>query len=140
VIIFSSFYKDEHIFPAIRSGALSYLLKDARPEELVDAIHKAAAGEAVLDPKVAARIVQEMQQGGADRDQSFCRIKRTRNGSAYGLLPVVIQSGDCRAVSYQREDRQEPRKQYFEQTASFRSHSGGCLRLVKRHRSKRIIK
>jgi two-component system, NarL family, response regulator LiaR len=36
VIIFSSFYKDEHIFPAIRSGALSYLLKDARPEELVE--------------------------------------------------------------------------------------------------------
>lgn len=61
VIIFSSFYKDEHIFPAIRSGALSYLLKDARPEELVEAVHKAAAGEAVLDPKVAARIVQEIQ-------------------------------------------------------------------------------
>ncbi|HSV86941.1 MAG TPA: response regulator transcription factor [Levilinea sp.] len=64
VIIFSSFYKDEHIFPAIRSGALSYLLKDARPEELVDAIHKAAAGEAVLDAKVAARLVQEIQRGG----------------------------------------------------------------------------
>jgi two-component system, NarL family, response regulator LiaR len=67
VIIFSSFYKDEHIFPAIRSGALSYLLKDARPEELVEAIQKAAAGEAVLDPKVAARIVQELQ-GNSDRD------------------------------------------------------------------------
>jgi two-component system, NarL family, response regulator LiaR len=66
VIIFSSFYKDEHIFPAIRSGALSYLLKDARPDELVEAIHKAAVGEAVLDPKVAARIVQELQ-GNSDQ-------------------------------------------------------------------------
>jgi two-component system, NarL family, response regulator LiaR len=74
VIIFSSFYKDEHIFPAIRSGALSYLLKDARPDELVDAIHKAAAGEAVLDPKVAARIVQEMQQGGAQGINPFAEL------------------------------------------------------------------
>ena len=74
VIIFSSFYKDEHIFPAIRSGALSYLLKDARPDELVDAIHKAAAGEAVLDPKVAARIVQEMQQGGAGGINPFAEL------------------------------------------------------------------
>jgi two-component system, NarL family, response regulator LiaR len=74
VIIFSSFYKDEHIFPAIRSGALSYLLKDARPDELVDAIHKAAAGEAVLDPKVAARIVQEMQQGGTQGINPFAEL------------------------------------------------------------------
>jgi two-component system, NarL family, response regulator LiaR len=74
VIIFSSFYKDEHIFPAIRSGALSYLLKDARPNELVDAIHKAATGEAVLDPKVAARIVQEMQRGGDQGINPFAEL------------------------------------------------------------------
>jgi two-component system, NarL family, response regulator LiaR len=74
VIIFSSFYKDEHIFPAIRSGALSYLLKDARPDELVDAIHKAATGEAVLDPKVAARIVQEMQRGGDQGINPFAEL------------------------------------------------------------------
>jgi len=74
VVIFSSFYKDEHIFPAIRSGALSYLLKDTRPEELVDAIHKAAAGEAVLDAKVAARLVQEMQRGGDQSINPFAEL------------------------------------------------------------------
>ncbi|MCL4870229.1 MAG: response regulator transcription factor [Anaerolineae bacterium] len=61
VIIFSSFHGDEHIFPAMRAGALSYLLKEARPAELADAIRKAAQGEAILHPKVAARIVQELQ-------------------------------------------------------------------------------
>lgn len=61
VIIFSSFHGDEHIFPALRAGALSYLLKEARPAEIADAVRKAAQGEAILHPKVAARIVQEMQ-------------------------------------------------------------------------------
>jgi two-component system, NarL family, response regulator LiaR len=61
VIIFSSFHGDEHIFPALQAGALSYLLKDARPSEVADAVRKAARGEAILHPKVAARIVQEMR-------------------------------------------------------------------------------
>jgi len=61
VIILTSYHEDEHIFPAIRAGALSYLLKDIRPEELADAVRKAAAGEAILHPQVAARLVQEVQ-------------------------------------------------------------------------------
>jgi NarL family two-component system response regulator LiaR len=66
VIVLTSYHQDEHIFPAIRAGALSYLLKDVSPHELVDAVRKAAAGEAVLHPRVAARVVQEMR--GAPRD------------------------------------------------------------------------
>lgn len=61
VIIFSSYHKDEHIFPAIKAGALSYLLKDSRPGELAEAVRKAADGEAILHPRVAARLVQEVQ-------------------------------------------------------------------------------
>jgi len=66
VIIFTSYYKDEHIFPAVRAGALSYILKDSKPDELTDAIRKASRGEAVLHPRVAARLVQEVQ--GARRE------------------------------------------------------------------------
>ena len=61
VIVLTSYHKDEHIFPAIRAGALSYILKDAGPEELADAVRKAAQGEAVLHPRVASRVVHEMQ-------------------------------------------------------------------------------
>lgn len=71
VIIFTSFHEDEQIFPAIRAGALSYLLKDARPGEIADAIRKAARGEAVLDSRVAARIVQEMRGGERDEVNAF---------------------------------------------------------------------
>ena len=61
VIVLTSFHSDEYIFPAIKSGALSYLLKDIEPVELADAIRKAASGQAVLAPIVAKRIVEEMQ-------------------------------------------------------------------------------
>lgn len=56
----TSYHDDEHIFPAIRAGALSYVLKDIDPDELADAIRRARSGEAVLNPRVAARLVKEM--------------------------------------------------------------------------------
>lgn len=63
LIILTSYHQDEHIFPAIRAGALSYLLKDVETAVLVDAVRKAAKGEAVLHPQVAARVVQELHGG-----------------------------------------------------------------------------
>jgi NarL family two-component system response regulator LiaR len=61
VIVVTSHHQDEYIFPAVRAGAISYLLKDVEPEELAAAIRKAAVGEAVLDSRVASRIIQELQ-------------------------------------------------------------------------------
>ena len=61
VIVLTSFHSDEFIFPAIKAGALSYLLKDIEPTELADVIRKGALGQAVLAPIVAKRIVEEMQ-------------------------------------------------------------------------------
>jgi NarL family two-component system response regulator LiaR len=65
IIVLTSYHQDEHIFPAIRAGALSYLLKDVDSQELANAIRKAARGEATLHPRVAARVVQELH--GATR-------------------------------------------------------------------------
>jgi NarL family two-component system response regulator LiaR len=62
VIVLTSFHGDEHIFPAIKAGALSYLLKNVRPEELAGAVRAAAQGEAVLDSPVATRVLQEMRE------------------------------------------------------------------------------
>ena len=61
VIVVTSHHQDEYIFPAVRAGAISYLLKDVEPDELAAAIRKAAQGEAVLDSRVASRLVQELQ-------------------------------------------------------------------------------
>ena len=67
VIILTSFYDDEHIFPAIQAGALSYLLKDVDAEGLTNAIRQAAVGEATLHPKIASRVVAEL--GGHHQGQ-----------------------------------------------------------------------
>lgn len=61
VVVLTSYHEDEFIFPAIRAGALSYVLKDIGPDELADVIRKASQGEAVLHPRVAARLIQEIQ-------------------------------------------------------------------------------
>ncbi len=66
VIVLTSYHEDEYIFPALRAGALSYVLKDVGPEELAETVRKAARGESVLHPRVAARVVQEIR--GARRD------------------------------------------------------------------------
>src|SRR5713101_1955682 len=66
IIVLTSYHEDEYIFPALRAGALSYVLKDVGPDELADTIRMAARGESVLHPRVAARVVQELR--GARRD------------------------------------------------------------------------
>ena len=61
VVVLTSYHDDVHIFPAIKAGALSYLLKDVGPEDLAGAIRAAARGEAVLHPHVATRVMQELR-------------------------------------------------------------------------------
>jgi NarL family two-component system response regulator LiaR len=60
VIVLTSYGEDERIFPAIKAGALSYLLKDVGPDDLVRAIKAARRGEATLHPSVAARLMSEL--------------------------------------------------------------------------------
>lgn len=60
IVVLTSYHEDEHIFPALRAGAISYILKDVKMDELADAVRQAARGEATLHPRVAARVIQEI--------------------------------------------------------------------------------
>jgi NarL family two-component system response regulator LiaR len=62
IIILTSFHEDEHIFPALQAGAISYLLKDVKAAELVEAIRKAAKGEPTLHPRVASRLIKQFSR------------------------------------------------------------------------------
>ena len=64
VIVLTSFLDDDKLLPALRAGAAGYLLKDAEPEQLVRAVRAAHAGEALLDPVVAARLVDRLSSDG----------------------------------------------------------------------------
>lgn len=61
VVVLTSYHEDENIFPALRAGAISYILKDIRSRELVEIIRQAARGESVLHPRVATRVLQEVR-------------------------------------------------------------------------------
>lgn len=61
IVVLTSYHDDEHIFPALQAGAISYVLKDVRMEELAEVIRRAVRGEATLHPRVASRVIQEMQ-------------------------------------------------------------------------------
>lgn len=60
IVVLTSYHDDEHIFPALQAGAVSYILKDIRMEDLAEAIRRAVRGEATLHPRVASRIIQEL--------------------------------------------------------------------------------
>jgi len=61
IVILTSFHQDEYIFPALQAGAISYMLKDVKASELLEAIRRAARGEATLHPKIAARVIKTFQ-------------------------------------------------------------------------------
>ena len=60
ILVLTSFATDDKVFPAIKAGALGYLLKDSGPEELVDAIHQTYRGEPSLHPMIARKVLQEV--------------------------------------------------------------------------------
>ncbi|MGE8205144.1 response regulator transcription factor [Heyndrickxia sp. NPDC080065] len=62
VIILTSYYDDEQVFPAIEAGAHSYILKTSRAEEVTEAIYKAARGESVIEPKVANKMMNRFRR------------------------------------------------------------------------------
>ena len=60
VIVVTSFLDDDKLLPALRAGAAGYLLKNAEPQEVVRAVRAAHAGQTILDPVVAARLVETL--------------------------------------------------------------------------------
>jgi len=74
IIILTSFHQDEFIFPALQAGAISYLLKDVKAKELVEAIRRAARGEATLHPRIAARVIKTFSNLEPEESNPFTAL------------------------------------------------------------------
>lgn len=68
VVVLTSYHEDVHIFPALKAGAISYILKDMKMEKLAEVLHRAVQGEVTLHPRVAARVLQNIRgENGEDQ-------------------------------------------------------------------------
>jgi DNA-binding NarL/FixJ family response regulator len=76
VIVLTSFLEDERVLPAIQAGAAGYLLKNVAPAELARAIRSAHAGEAIIDPTAAARLVHAIADDARPRIEEPERLTR----------------------------------------------------------------
>ena len=64
VIVLTSFDDREKVYLSVKAGAAGYLLKDADPQELAEAIRTVQRGDALLNPSIAAKLMQEVAEGG----------------------------------------------------------------------------
>jgi len=62
IVVLTSYHDDTLIFPALKAGAISYILKDMKMTKLGEAITKAHNGEVILHPKVASRVLQNIRR------------------------------------------------------------------------------
>jgi NarL family two-component system response regulator LiaR len=67
ILVLTSFASDDKVFPAIKAGALGYLLKDSEPADLVQAIRQVHRGEPSLQPSIAHKVLQELQHPSRHR-------------------------------------------------------------------------
>jgi NarL family two-component system response regulator LiaR len=66
ILVLTSFSTDDKLFPAVEAGAQGYLLKDTGPEELLQAIRRAAKGESTLTPAIVRRLLREFSNDNRD--------------------------------------------------------------------------
>ncbi len=61
VVMLTTFENDDYVFEALHGGASGFLIKDSEPEDMVRAIRLAAAGESLLSPSVARRVIESLR-------------------------------------------------------------------------------
>jgi NarL family two-component system response regulator LiaR len=74
VVVLTSYHEDVHIFPALKAGAISYILKDMKMEKLVDALQRAVRHEVTLHPLVAERVLENIRGDNSEEPALFTEL------------------------------------------------------------------
>jgi two-component system, NarL family, response regulator LiaR len=97
VVVLTSFLEDEHLLPAMQAGAAGYLLKNAEPAELARAVRAAYAGEAIIDPAVAARLVRALADGSAPRNVEDDKLTRRERE----VLELIVGGRSNKRIAFE---------------------------------------
>lgn len=99
IIVLTTFDHDEDIYAGLRAGAKAYLLKDVQPEELFGCIRAVHAGQAYLQPKVAAKLVQRVQeQDLTEREEQI--LKLLAEGKSNRVIGQVLHITESTVKSH----------------------------------------
>jgi NarL family two-component system response regulator LiaR len=74
VVVLTSYHEDVHIFPALKAGAIAYILKDMKMDKLVEVLHRALQGEVTLHPRVAARVLENIRGENKEEQPLFTEL------------------------------------------------------------------
>ena len=83
ILVLTSFSTNDKVFPALKAGALGYLLKDSNPSELIEAIRQVNRGESWLHPAVARKVLFELTHAGTPAEAELLTSRET---DVLGLL------------------------------------------------------
>ena len=99
VIILTMYRQDRYVFEAIKAGARGYLLKDIDEEELVKAVRVVQQGEALIDPGLAAKLLNEFRRMGAATPETEPTERLTQ--AEMDVLRLVAQGEDNKTIAEQ---------------------------------------
>ena len=107
ILVLTTFDLDEYVYAAVRAGASGFLLKDVRPEDLVDAIRLVAEGNALLGPTVTRRLLEHFADGqpgaapaiGAltDREQEILQLVASGLSNAEVAANLVLSEATVKS-------------------------------------------
>jgi len=99
VIILTMYRQDRYVFEAIKAGARGYLLKDIDEEELVKAVRVVQQGEALIDPGLAAKLLNEFRRMGTATPETEPAERLTQ--AEMDVLRLVAQGEDNKTIAEQ---------------------------------------
>jgi len=96
IIMLTTFDLDDYVYEALRSGASGFLLKDARPEDILTAVRVVAAGEALLAPSVTRRLIERFaaQPSSAARSPSALAQLTERESEVFVLVAQGLSNAE----------------------------------------------
>ncbi len=108
VVVLTSFHEDIHIFPALKAGATSYVLKDVKMEDLAETLQRAARGEVSFHPLVAERLLRSIRGEDLTEELLFAELtdreleilKLIANGQTNGQIAEQLVISEYTVKGY----------------------------------------